>query len=186
MGDEDTGPSWLSKENDHLHKSKTGEEEPLLFGTGNIPLDGELKDAPPSPFVDVESQSNYGSTADDKASLATGGSSSKKWMNKKQSKKKKKNRPTPPQSIFDERNNDSEIDDPSSVSGDDSKSALSGDTTKPHMPRRNWCLEFFRCVGGVTVISSLGLLATQLIPLILAGFKSQGYFDLALKGKSSF
>ncbi|CAB9519007.1 expressed unknown protein (Partial), partial [Seminavis robusta] len=101
----------------------------------------------------------------------------------KQSKKKKTD--VPPKSIFDEYNNtepfhDDDKDDSSVITGDDTHTALTLDT-KPHMPKRNWCVEYFRVVSTITGISSLGLLATQMIPLFFAPLKSQGYFDLALK-----
>ena len=165
---------WLSRDNDHIHKTRTVDETEPLFGTGKLPVEGEINDD------DIESHSNYGSVQskpNDKWSAESSGSpapSSKSGRSDKKSKKKKKTRP-PPKSIFDDSD-----DNISSAFSEDSRTALTLDS-KPHMPARNWCLDFFRLVSAVTVIASLGLLATQLLPLFLAPLKSQGYFDLALK-----
>lgn len=172
MADE-TEPLWLSKDNDHLLQ-KEDEESEALFGTGNIPLDGEVTDHP-TPIPDVESQpsnSNYGSIKEESPSLAS--------SNKSKKNKKKQTKQNPPTTIFDDEVEDKKSYDNSSVSDADDDD-LTMESTKPHMPNRNWCLAFFRLVAGVTVLASLGLLVTQLLPLIFGGIQSQGYFDLALK-----
>ena len=180
-------PVWLSPDYDHLHKP-VDETEPL-FGSGKIPLEGEGNDDKQD--GDVESQSHYGSTESWQAkpsstvspvpSSKSGGGLSKgsnaKKGPKKKKEKKKKPPPPPPKSIFDEPKDDEN--DGSAFSDDDNDTDLTLET-KPHMPQRNWCLDFFRLVSAVTTVSSLALLATQLIPLFLAP-NSQGYFDVALK-----
>ena len=199
---------WLSRENDHIHQKQTadssfsnaGESEPL-FGTGKLPLQGEVDNNNNSNDDDDDDReeaqsSHYGSVPVSSTSGSPTPSSSAKSKGSKaktrKKKKKKKATPTPPpQSIFDDDDDSDEDDDNrgdnlSSVysdyddDDDDSHSALTMDG-KPHLPNRNWCLEFFRLVSAVTVIASLGLLATQLLPVILVPLKSQGYFDLALK-----
>lgn len=184
MGDEEERePLWLSHENDHIHQTRVNDETEPLFGSGKLPLEGEAKEET-TPFSegDVESQANYGSIkkGDDKApsvaSSKTPSSSRNKGGSKKATKAKQKQKrgSPPPKSIFDEES-DKDIDENSSVTD-----TLNLDT-KPHIPGRNWCLDSFRVISGVTVIASLGLLATQLIPLCLGGLTGQGYFDLALK-----
>jgi hypothetical protein len=169
--DEETEPLWLSQDNDHLHVNNASKEDLPLFGTGRIPLEGEVPDNPP-PADDEGFPPNYGSTQNSKESPAP---SSKSGTSKGKSKKKKKEAP---KSIFDDEN---PADDDSSFVSDIDSATAEILSTKPHMPTRIWCLEFFRVVNGVTITACLGLLATQMIPLFLAPLASQGYFDLALK-----
>lgn len=178
---------WLSRDNDHIHQK---ESEPL-FGTGKLPLQGEVEDKNDMEAQSTNNSTDYGAVADNaqwvKDSRSNSGSpapsSAKSKSSKKKTKKKKKAAapPPPPTSIFDSDDDEEEHDNISSVlSEDDSLTCLTMDG-KPHLPTRNWCLEFFRLVSGVTILASLGLLATQLLPVILVPLKQQGYFDLALK-----
>lgn len=163
MSNNETEPLWLSSANDHIHEARVEEaEEPALFGTGKLSLKGEVSDDFPSPRIDIES---YGSMADSVASSSKTPASKKK----------------PASSVFDAPDSDAEVDDQSSVTEEDSKITAALET-KPHMPKRICCLEFFRIFSGVVVTAFLGLLVTQIIPLWLGGVKSQTYFDLALKG----
>ncbi|CAB9519006.1 expressed unknown protein [Seminavis robusta] len=90
---EEEEPSWLSGKNDHLHRKavlseEASESEPLLFGSGPIPLEGEVKT--PTPMVaddDEEAQSGsnnkYGSLGNTKEASSVASSSTRDNSNKK-------------------------------------------------------------------------------------------------------
>ena len=181
---------WLSRDNDHIHQKHAADETEPLFGTGTLPLQGEVEDN--NDDMEAKNQ-NYGSVekppvadnaqwaSESRNSGSPAPSSAKSKGSKKKKKPKKKAAPQPPPTSIFDSDDDEEHDNISSVfSEDDSQTCLTMDG-KPHLPNRNWCLEFFRLVSGVTILSSLGLLATQLLPVILVPLKQQGYFDLALK-----
>lgn len=176
-GDE-TEPLWLSKEHDHM-----------LFGSGKIPSGDEEAPPPPQDYGSISSNNNKPSaTADDgnddfasaKSSRSSKSNRSKSKQQLLQNKKKKqKNAPQPPpKSIFD----DSEHweDDQKAPDDDSSVTDTHALETKPHMPSPNYCLYFFRVVACVAVVGSLGLIATQIIPLVIAPH-TQGVLDFCLK-----
>jgi len=159
--DLDAEPAWLDTAFDQEHEKRVASETEPLFGSGKLPLDS------PSGEKDEESQpGNYGaiqSSPDDNHSAApsskSGGGRSKASTKKSAQKQVSKNKNEPPKSLFDDDYEKPYADDSSNLS-EDGLTTLTLDT-KPHMPTRNWCLEFFRFCAGVTVIASLGLLATQ-------------------------
>lgn len=202
--EDETTPLWMDKDNDRIIQQKQQKDKDSsdasspLFGTGSLPLHGEAETSDSEVEEDDEDEDDEekalvaASPAVSRTSKASKASKTSKSSSKRQkyssksskaststnnSKKKKKKAPPKNKiffkSVFDEQPED----DASSISSGTARAL----ELKPHMPSRNYCLDCFWFIAAISIVASLGLFATQILPLFISPFQEHSFFDIALK-----
>lgn len=206
-GNDDHDPAWLDNENDQIHRK---EVEPLLFGTGKLPLADPCEhDHSVNPFGDNDDLSDtskskssgtskqpkkqqtvkgYGST-DSNTSPKTANRSSL-WTIATPATSQKKN--DDEESL--DKNKDDDFD--SNFDPEDSKQGVGGDsdeenvmdeitfherTGRPHPPTRHCCLRIFITVQTFGIATNLALLVSQVLPMVFVSWTTANKEYIALK-----
>ncbi|GKY91828.1 hypothetical protein MPSEU_000154400 [Mayamaea pseudoterrestris] len=156
-------PDWILPENDDRHR-----ESLPLFGSGSPSLQ--------DPEDDNES------TAFSSISLPKQVSDLFKKPKHKKNKKRDYGTSLPPRDVVDD-DDISAIDNVPSVGGGSATTATAA-AGRPHVPRQNPCLWIFHFVQFTACVSSICLVATQVIPVIMVPgevMTRMGALSLALK-----
>ena len=171
-------PSWMDEKNDNRIVE---EQQPLLFGTGNV-LQDSNDDKDPERGTD---QSGYGSSVQPNEikpvtsgeavgndviapSVSISPTNYKKPEKEDDSSRRSRNVPTKidtkakPATTGGGRGKRKQSTTESIASASSSLTA----SNRPHIPKQNFCLWIFYCINGTAIVSGLSLIMTQLLPLI--------------------